>query len=183
MNNCQLQYCTPKVAEFSKKKIERNKHKLVYAFTSEYYTAGHVSNQRSRVGMSSIKGNGSLKKYLRNATLVESLEWICQTLRSQDHTAWDELKRCWTQGFMVGERLWENIQKLISLSMSISYVSPVNINSSKHIVKLHENARKCCEVDLKGRVVWHGDEYFTITGTCPFYKSSLWIFPCACAAA
>ena len=84
---------------------------------------------------------------------------------------------------MVGEHLWENIQKLISLSMSISYVSPVNINSSKHIVKLHENARNCCEVDLKGRVVWHGDEYFTITGTCPFYKSSLCIFPCACATA
>ena len=56
----------------------------------------------------SIKGKGTLKKYLHNATMVESLEQISQTARTQDRAARDELKRCRSHRFMVGERYQQN---------------------------------------------------------------------------
>ena len=182
MEKAKQTFSTPKAIAFLRK-IERNKHLLVFAFTSECFTAGHVSNQRSEGGMSAIKGKGTLKKYLRNATMVESLERISQTARTQDRAARDELKRCRSHGFMVGERYRQNLQKSIVESMSISYVSPISEDSSKHIVKCNEDATNYCEVNLKDEVLWNGHKFFIMTGTCPFYRSSLCICPCACAAA
>ena len=182
MEKAKQTFSTPKAIAFLRK-IERNKHLLVFAFTSECFTAGHVSNQRSEGGMSAIKGKGTLKKYLRNATMVESLERISQTARTQDRAARDELKRCRSHGFMVGERYRQNLQKSIVESMSISYVSPISEDSSKHIVKCNEDATNYCEVNLKDEVLWNGHKFFIMTGTCPFHRSSLCICPCAYAAA
>ena len=165
------------------KKIELNKKRLVYCYTSKYFTAAQVSTQRSEGGMSVIKGNGTVKKYLRNATYIESLDRISQTARKQDRDARDELKRCRQNGFMVGERFRQNLDKAIIDSMLLSYVSPSSSDSSKHIVKVNKNSEIFCEVNLKGNTVWQGFQYTTITGTCPYYKSTLLICPCACAAA
>ena len=103
--------------------------------------------------MSVIKGNGTVKTFLRNATYIESLDRISQTTRKQDRDARDELKWCRQGGFMVGERFRQNLDKAIINSMLLSYVSPSSSNSTKHIVKVNEKSELFCEVNLKENIV------------------------------
>ena len=57
-------YTTPKAQDFLKK-IRMYDHRLVYTFTSEGFTAGHISTQRAESMMSAIKANGILKNSLQ----------------------------------------------------------------------------------------------------------------------
>jgi len=133
--------------------------------------------------MSVIKGNSTVKNFLRNTTYTKSLDQISQTARKQDRAARDELERYRQGGFMVGERFWKNLDKAILDSMGLSYVSPTSSESTEHIAKVNAKSDCFCSVDLKGQIEWQGFEYTTITGTCPYYTSTLFIFLCTCAAA
>ena len=85
-----------------------------------------------------------LKNYLHNATMVELLERISQTAQIQDRAARDELKRCRSHRFIVGKRYCRSLQKSIAQSMSISYMSPILDESSKHIVNCNQIATNFC---------------------------------------
>jgi len=120
MRTAKNKYRTHKAKAYLNK-IELHKKQLVYCYTSGYFTAGQVSTQRSEGGMSVVKGNGTVKNFLRNATYIESLDRIGQTARKQDRDARNELKRCRLNSFMVGKRFRQNLDKSILYSMGLSY--------------------------------------------------------------
>ena len=70
-------YSTPKANAYIKK-IANHKEQICYAFTSNHFTAGHCSTQRSEDGMSSMKANGKLKETLKKSTLLETCDRIQQ---------------------------------------------------------------------------------------------------------
>ena len=179
MASARKSFKTPKALTFLKK-IEENKYKLVYAFTSEYFTVGHVSTQRSEGGFSAIKANGCLKKLLRQATYTESIERICQVAKQQDRDARDELMVCRREQFKVGPRYRLNLDKSKIASVKLSHV--VQVGTEYH-VKVNEKSPHGCVVNLTGTVMWKERQYTIITCVCPYFKSSLQLCPGACAAA
>ena len=114
MSAAKTKYTTPEVKDFFKK-IKIYDNKLVYAFTSHHFTAGHISTQKSEGMMSAIKANGILKSFLRNATYEESLARIRSVARHQDQEARNVLMRCRRDHFKVGEQVRSSI-KLAKLS-------------------------------------------------------------------
>ena len=80
MSSAKTNYITPKARAFLDK-IRLYRHKLVYAFTSDGFTTGHISTGRAEGMMSAIKANGILKTFLRKATYVESLTRIRSAAR------------------------------------------------------------------------------------------------------
>ena len=61
MAAARTKYTTRNAKDFFKK-IKLYDNKLVHAFTSDNFTAGHISNQRSEGIMSAIKANGVFEK-------------------------------------------------------------------------------------------------------------------------
>lgn len=181
MREAKLAHMTEKAQAFLSK-ISEFRHKLVYAYTSKYCTCAHISTQRSEGGMSALKGNGVLKNYLRNATYVEALNRVMQVARNQDRTARDELMKCRRTGNHLGSVVRKYLVNVKLLSLKLSHVEKSEWDHT-YIVKESVNSEHQCLVNLQAPILWKGRNYTTITGTCTFYKSSLLICPCACAAA
>ena len=115
-----LQFTSPSARKFIGK-IINNKEKISYAFTSKFFTVGHVSTQRSEGGMAAIKAKGILKGYLAEATPAEAMERISQVARNQDRSALEELKTCRMNDDKLGQRYRKYLKesKILSLSLSI----------------------------------------------------------------
>jgi len=69
-----------------------HRHSTCATFTSQYFTAGHVSSQRAESNNSRIKENGQFKKELSTYNLAQLLDHILAIVREQDMKARQEIK-------------------------------------------------------------------------------------------
>ena len=57
-------------------KIENKRQTMCFTWTSKVFTAGHVSDQHAKGGISAMKANGKLKKFLSGASYHQMSEII-----------------------------------------------------------------------------------------------------------
>ena len=181
MSAAKKKYTTQKALDLLDK-IKMYDHNLVYAFTSEGFTSGHISTQRAEGMMSAIKANGVLKQFLRNATYQESLARIRSVARHQDKEARNELIRCRRDGHKVGEKVRASIQMSKIAAMKISRVHKVNQKPIAYEVRGGEGSSEVSLVEFNSPIYWKGREYSITKCSCPYFQSTLLLCPCACAA-
>ena len=95
---------TTKSAQDFIKPISNIRHEVCFAYTCKFFTFGHVSDQRSECGMSSIKARGKLKEQLSKAMFTESFDRIFATVRDQGTERLTLLVGHRQQGDRVGAR-------------------------------------------------------------------------------
>jgi hypothetical protein len=178
---CLDEYRTDKAQQLLKK-ISLLKHKLAYAYTKHYFTAGHVSDQRCEGGMSAIKANGKLSLMLSNGTYSTAQTRIQQVTRDHDIAALEEMKYCRINLMKTGKKY--AAQFLLTKASALKYqvvkqVSP--LCTTQWTVKEREESTAEYLVDVNGDVEWRGKKFTCVTCTCSFYTSTRMICPCGCA--
>ena len=163
-------------------KIVKKKHNVCFSFTSKWFTCGHVSDQRSEGGMSSMKANGKLTTALKQFTFGESVDRIFSVSRQQDKNRLDEMVSLRIANSKVGIRYAAALKKSKADAMHLSHVESFPNSSTKYVVKQKLSSPHSCIVDFEGLVTWNGKKYSILTGTCSFFTSTFMICPCACAA-
>ena len=163
------------------KKIHENKEHYVWAYTSQYFTVGHVSDQRSEVTNSTVKGHGSLKHHLKNSPLYDAIKRLFMVSRNWDKKGIDQLKTLRLSSYFIGEKYYSHLQA--SKNNVIKYSHCVRISPGIFEVKEHESSSESCVVNLHGSLKFCGQDVTCITGTCNYFKSTRMICECACRAA
>jgi len=170
---------SPKSQAFIRK-IDTITAKICYALTSHIYTAGQVSDQRSEGGMSTIKANGKLKRRLQEGTYSETMGRISQVSRDSNIASFEELVRCREASKKVGSNYELALGNAKALVMKLYHVEPAS-ELNKYMVKGHSNSSEFCLVDIRATIMWRGQEFQIITGTCSYNTCARIICPCACA--
>ena len=173
-------YQTEKAQKFLTK-LSDHKEKLCYAYTSDFFTAGHVSDQRSEGGMSATKAREKLRSYLSKCTYGEAVSRISQVAREQDLKSLDELVRCRHKGMKLGERYTAAMLNVKALALKLSSVEQMT-TGHQYQVKESSSSKKECIVNIAAVIRWRGVSYNMVTGTCSYFKSTRQLCPCACAA-
>ena len=140
--NARSSYTTAAAQTFIDK-LNDLRHKLCFAYLQSSFTAGHVADQRCEGGMSTLKGNGKLKKFLATCTYGQSLERVAQVSRDQDISALDELKRCREKGMQVqvGERYATAFLNSKVTALRMSYVEAVPNSATLYTKSRRMNSR------------------------------------------
>lgn len=181
ITNALSTYSVPQAQAFLKK-IQSNRDRLVWAYTSQFFTVGHVSDQRSEVTNSVVKGKGTLKHYLRNGSLFDTVKRLFIVGREWDKKAIDALKDLRFSSRFIGNNYYTHLRNSMADVVKYSYARSVG-ESSTYIVKETESSQVSYTVNLQGSLVYCGKHFTCITCTCPFFQSTRIICPCACRAA
>ena len=151
-----------------------------YAYTSQYFTAGHVATQRVEGINSSVKANGKLKIHLSDASYGEAVNRIMQVARESDRTSIKELKTCRQSGLMVGIKFQNELDNTALLALRLSVVETTE-DPNKFIVKESANSTNFATVVRNATVSWNGIKFEgQMTCSCCFYKSTNRPCPCIC---
>ena len=159
-------------------RLEKIKDKICYAHTKEVFTCGQVATSRAEGTNSRIKGNGKLKAYLNQCTLVELVTHIINIAEKQDLQAIEELKKL----RLAGKRVSDFYSKELAKSKTEALPLMTNVtrrDDGKYGVQNGANEET---VDLCSPCIHRGDEYKIPSCTCAFYRSTYIICPCICAA-
>ena len=182
LNQALTKYRTEKAQVFLNK-IYDKQHQLCYAHTCNFFTAGHVSDQRMEQGMAAMKANGKLKSYLSECTYGEAVSRISQVARDQDITALKELQTCRENHKKVGLRYADALKNAKVASLKYSSVQQINpLFTTQFLVKEKDTNTVACQVNLDTTILWRGEQFRIVTGTCSYFLSTRMICPCACAA-
>ena len=173
---------TTKAADTSISKLYFLKHKLCYAYYQNTYTAGHISDQRSEGGMSSIKANGKLKKYLSECTFGESVSRVSQVSRTQDLNTLKELVRCREKGMQVGEKYTEALKNSKVVALGMSYVESIEDMPHCYEDKMDVDSPESCTVNIATVTGWRDMKFTIVSGSCFYSRSTRMTCPCACTA-
>ena len=161
-------------------KLHNIAEQVCYAYTSQYFTAGHVATQRVEGINSSVKANGKLKIHLSDASYGEAVNRIMQVARESDRTSIKELKTCRQSGLMVGIKFQNELDNTALLALRLSVVETTE-DPNKFIVKESANSTNFATVVRNATVSWNGIKFEgQMTCSCCFYKSTNRPCPCIC---
>ena len=133
--------------------------------------------------MASIKANGKLKSYLSECTYGEAVSRISQVARDQDVTTLKELQTCRENNNKIGLRYAEALKNSKVASLKYSSVKAMNpFITTQFLVKEKDTCTVACQVNLDTTILWRGEKFSIVTGSCSCYLSTRMICPCACAA-
>jgi hypothetical protein len=163
-------------------KISSLHTKVCWTHTSKFFTAGHISDQRSEGTNSAVKGNGQLKQYLSECTMSESVNRVSQVLRKKEEDAIDKLGRIRQNKYFVCPKYFDCLKNSRSKSCDIFQVKSMQDSASPTKFAVLNNGQWSM-VDLEGDVQFCGKIYKCFVCSCPFFTSSWIICECACIAA
>ena len=106
--------------------LSDQKEKLCYAYTSDLFTAGYVSDQRSEGGMSATNARAKLHSYLSKCTCSETVGRISQVAQEQDLKSLDKLVRCRHKGMQLGERYTTTMLNVKATALKLSSIEQMN---------------------------------------------------------
>ena len=159
LNKALTKYRTEKAQVFLNK-IYDKQHQLCYAHTCNFFTAGHVSDQRMEQGMAAMKANGKLKSYLSECTYGEAVSRISQVARDQDITALKELQTCRENHKKVGLRYADALKNAKVASLKYSSVQQINpLFTTQFLVKEKDTNTVACQVNLDTTILWRGEQF------------------------
>jgi len=165
-----------KAQEFLKK-ISDNREKFCFAYSCEFFTAGHVGDTRSEGKFADIKGKGTLKALLAKSNFDGATTRILAVQRDTNLNVLKELSECRQLSSRVGTKYAADLVNSKAASVNFSNVVADPTSPSKFIVSEKVQSTECCHVDLQHKLLWMGQEYTIIKGTCSYFTSTLKICP------
>lgn len=129
LQHAHIKYPQMKAQDFLLK-IERNKHKVCWAYTSNFFTMGHVSDQRAESTNASVKGKGTMKKFLSKCTLPQTVNRLEAVSRE-----WDQKQKASNEltTLRQSQVLW--LQPLTTLIQEQGTCNQLSPGSTKFLIK------------------------------------------------
>ena len=153
----------------------------MFIYTSKFFTAGHVPDQRSECSNRSVK-NG-MKEVLVQSTFKESFDRITSVSCRTNLDCRDELVDMRHEGKRVGRKYSAALLKSKAESTKLSFVETISDTTTKFMVKENKSSGAFCIVDLQCAITWNGQQYCILTSTCAYFTSTRQICPCTCVLA